>query len=424
MNLPFIQKQEKYIFDSHMHFLTLKNICLSAYLSFVEKNKFSESIAAFSASDYIYKDLLSNFSQTISLISLLEQPLIENISLLNKDLTGFFEKHPHDAIITSAGIELAGQQFDKLVLSPLIMDFNYPKIHDSSYYNIVPVHSVAMQADEMLQSFHSFTQSNPQSKLIFRPFLGINPTFWKIKDIEQFLDTYFSSWSAQASAQITTWEKSKKRFKKNNYKNSFAGIKLYPPMNCDPYPMNKKEQEKMDLIYSFCEKKTIPITTHCDNQGFRLVDFDTAQLFTSPERWTVVLEKHPTLYLNFAHFGKQYTRNIPLFQQNVWQDKILELIARYPNVYTDTSFNGTDKNYWANLLKIIEAQTPAKQDIIRTKIMFGTDWPLSLSKIKSATEYWNNFKNSPLDDELKIAIAHQNPSNFHFRSDKKLTNAP
>ncbi|MGL4986964.1 MAG: amidohydrolase family protein [Treponemataceae bacterium] len=407
--------EQKYIFDVHMHLITLKDICLTSYFSFIEKNKLAESLVAFSASDYIYKDLFSNFSKTISLFSVMEQSIVDSISLLDKDLSGFFEKKNVTPIIDKNGIELAGHHFDKLVLSPLIMDFDYSIVHGKSHYNIVPSHKVVDQADGILKSFHDFAVKNPKSKFIFRPFLGINPFFWEIEAIEIFLHTYFSQWSPIATEQIATWEKTKKHFSKKKYNNAFAGIKLYPPMNCDPYPYEKKEREKMDLIYSFCEKKTIPIITHCDNQGFRIIDFDKAQLFTSPDRWKKVLEKYPHLYVDFAHFGKQYVFNIPFLQQNMWQDKIIELIVRYPNVYTDTSFNGVEKTYWDSLSQTIENQPSYAQEILRSKIMFGTDWPLSLSKIQSATAYWNNFKHSTLDDDLKIAFASINPSLFYFR---------
>ncbi len=76
-----------------------------------------------------------------------------------------------------------------------------------------------------------------------------------------------------------------------------------------------------------------------------------------------VLEKLNELKLNLAHNDRTGSK---------WQEKIADLIMRYPNVYTDNSY---DTEMWymprrcfRSIKRMLE--TPKFQD----RVLYGTDW--------------------------------------------------
>ena len=121
----------------------------------------------------------------------------------------------------------------------------------------------------------------------------------------------------------------------------FAGFKIYAPVGfspTDPVLMGEGDKEG---VYHFCERHSIPITVHCSNSGFATLStnlrvigdirvkgqvtqapvgpiaFDykffgknagkaikeRAEILNHPKIWEKVLQKHPGLIINFAHFG-------------------------------------------------------------------------------------------------------------------------
>jgi predicted TIM-barrel fold metal-dependent hydrolase len=90
-------------------------------------------------------------------------------------------------------------------------------------------------------------------------------------------------------------------------------------------------------------------------------------------------------------------------------------MIKYPNVYTDISFNAFESNFWGSIFTLAYSHSESEQEIIRKKIIFGTDWPLSLLKISTAAEYIRRFDKLPLDNEFKYAMVNENPRNFGFR---------
>jgi predicted TIM-barrel fold metal-dependent hydrolase len=120
----------------------------------------------------------------------------------------------------------------------------------------------------------------------------------------------------------------------------FAGVKLYTPAGfspTDPVLMGTPNQKG---VYEFCMENKIPITVHNSNAGFacfskflrvrghvyhnnivtpinQVVKFhhdffglkaaeaikERARYLNHPKLWQLVLQKYPTLTINFAHFG-------------------------------------------------------------------------------------------------------------------------
>ncbi len=407
--------------DSHMHILPLSHICLSSYLSFVDKHRLEESYAVVSAPDYIFRDVAKNAKSVINILSVMENTPADMISLLEDDLKGVFAPAGTRPVMDENGLSAAGRHFDYLVITPLVMDFEIPDAVPDIYYSRHPVHSVHVQAADILEGIKKYYTDRPGGRLIVRPYMGVNPKYWTAEKLERMLDTHFGRWSPYAEDALALREKIPRLAvaAERPYAAAFAGGKVYPPLGFDPWPDDGSEREKLELIYDFCEKRGIPVITHCDDQGFRLIPLEQSFCWTSPERWEAVLRQYPDLYLDIAHFGKQYYKGFRFRKIASWEEKILELMLTYPHVYSDLSFTGTEPGIWKRLEKMTEAYPSEERGVLRARLLFGTDWPLCLSKTGSASDYWRTFLDSPMPDELKLRLVSENPRAFHFRDGRR-----
>ena len=387
----------KYAYDCHMHLLPLSHICLASYLDYSFQNPVSETYAQLTAHDYVMRGILHRQGDVQSLVAVVEHTIANQIALYEGDLRGKYCKAKSRFLLDNEGLKLSmggaengnhadSLSYDKLVLCSQIMDFNIPG-SDKVYYPS-PDHDIVKQADEILDGIEQFHKENPDSRVEVMPFFGINPLNYTEEEIEGILKNCFDE-SALKIGNLKIGKKGKK----------FAGIKLYPPMGFDPYPDDEKLRARNEVLYDFCEKNAIPIVTHCDDQGFRMVPLEYSFEYTSPERWMKVLEKHPNLYLDFAHFGTQYYHGTPIQQAALhvhrslsWRQMILNAMKEYPHVYADLSFGGVDSSMWEDVQEILGKSTEAEREVYEKRLLFGTDWPLSLSKIQSVLEYWFGFE--------------------------------
>ena len=135
----------------------------------------------------------------------------------------------------------------------------------------------------------------------------------------------------------------------------FKGVKIYPVMGFMP------DDPGLLPIYDYCAARGVPVTTHCQNGG--IPGLSGYYHLADPAGWRPVLEQFPTLALNLAHNDAT---------GSAWQRTIAELIAAYPNVYTDVSFNTEmwymPRKYFRNIRRMLG--TPIVQD----RVLYGTDW--------------------------------------------------
>jgi predicted TIM-barrel fold metal-dependent hydrolase len=177
----------------------------------------------------------------------------------------------------------------------------------------------------------------------------------------------------------------------------------------DPWPGEKEERKKVELVYEYCSKKRIPITTHCSNGGYRIIDTQAADDFTSPERWGMVLKRYPQLKLNFGHLGNQGKR------KKKWENQILNLMVKYENVYGDFSCRGFNHKYYQSLKETLDQGDFGFRKMLRERILFGSDFTINLLWTDSYSSYLKIFRNTPhLTDQEKHEFASVNPERFLF----------
>ena len=94
-----------------------------------------------------------------------------------------------------------------------------------------------------------------------------------------------------------------------------------------------------------------------------------------------MLERHPTLRLNFGHFGHDYgvpQLEGPVKAADAWIYQAAALIDRYPNVYADLSNSPLvyDPAYGKRLAALL-ADVIARYPKVKRRLMYGSDWWLS-----------------------------------------------
>ncbi|MDA3854447.1 MAG: amidohydrolase family protein [Bacteroidales bacterium] len=390
-------------FDIHCHLMTFDEPDFVSFLKQIGDNISKEALHSMLSPDYLL-DFKNKHMQTkvSNLINVMSHSQKEIAELMENDLRGKYLINDAVPFIKADTFHFANQEFDKYVICPMVMDFTSRTSLDDIYYKSRSDKDAFMYADKMLASIRSFYQANKGTVLEILPFAGINPPAYTIAEVERWLKTYFKGYRPSERYQ-------------HKRRPRFFGIKLYPPLGFNPIPEEAVEKAKVELIFAYAEKHAIPITTHCDDGGYRTTDVETSHSYTSPEAWASVLAKYPHLKLNFAHFGRQYQRTHFMRKQDKWRNSIIDLILKYDNVYTDLSFNGLSPEYYDDLLEKLKSLKATERCTLHKRIMFGSDFMINLSKVVSYYEYLKIFENSALLTEEKMAYASTNCRDFLFQ---------
>ena len=442
-----------------------------------------------------------------------------NVSEFNKRINSKWQQ-------ANNSFTIDGEQFNKVILTPLIMDFNYKGFDDLNkkkvHYNLAPRKPIIDQAIDLFNGIQDYRKSTEFDLLEVFPFLGINTEnydlgvnikisssvnvpealkqkvkyisetknlillkklndedirviksiikntddlvlvikkinkipdpyfgedgFPKKNTLPKMLEKYFGERTGEYTRKYTgkyedfidNYEKlfpnkkpdsdEIKTFKNDVSSNFFSGIKVYPPLGFNPWPENDPEKfDKVNYLYQFCCEKNIPVTTHCSDGGFVIIDKEIDWEIVSPYTWRKVLDKYPKLKLNFAHFGVEIKKTEHGWGE--WINEILSIIDddKFENVYTDFSDIGKSNKEYKKLVKAINKFADKKfsnkpgdkikfYEKISGHILFGTDFMVNLFGIDSYLEYLEIFSltdafQSPLN---KLNFCKGNPERFLF----------
>lgn len=210
--------------------------------------------------------------------------------------------------------------------------------------------------------------------------------------------------------------------------NPFFGVKIYPALGYDP------SDYRLWSIYEVCEKKRIPVLTHCGGdtistarreieiyEGEKRIDLkgknrkEIAYELNNPERWKIVLEKFPNLKLNFAHFGGYETWNRPSpvdYKGQKRKETIFRFMRRYKNVFADFSYNLIEIDLSKNLREVLSTH-----DDILGKSLFGTDyWVVNKEDnlLKAQEEFLKELDRNAKGIQMSKIVAIDNPKRYLF----------
>jgi len=349
----------------------------------------------------------------------------------------------NDYYLRKAGIpEMpGGYSIDKIVLCPLLMDFGYKNLNNSNvFYDLPPAKPVAGQVADLINAirfYYSYdlvvhpvkkgqltlvkSKGDMNDKLfVILPFLGINTRNYDLPEIKALIDKYFAGYendhdpadrykklekklgSVDATLEDLIFRLKEKK-DPEYYSYIFAGIKLYPPLGFDPWPVNEPaELDKVKFLYSECVRKNIPVTVHCSDGGFKTSS--EAVKLTDPARWGNILNNpsYRNLRVNFAHMGSRSDNS------SDWLRTILSFAEKNKNVYTDFSCLTPEEADYENIREILTRDTD-------DHILFGSDFMINLLWSDSYAGYINNFINTEfLTPAQKTKLCNLNPEHFLF----------
>jgi predicted TIM-barrel fold metal-dependent hydrolase len=413
-------------YDAHCHALTLAHPSFLSFTQTLRRRGFEEVYAQITSPNYLIAALFFKTGERVrNMLSVMEHDVGSIFELMEDDLAGEFAKASDPPPLLCEGeLRLGRLRFDRLVLCPLIMDFQGAAAAPSegTYYDRPTAKPVTTQIRDVLEGIHDYRNHRPNGFLEIRPFLGVDTRHYTIDELSVFLAAAFEGYekgegTARAAASRRAFEAMRDFEAMPAVPGRFAGVKVYPPLGFDPWPDEGPEREKLEMLWSFCESRDIPVITHCDDQGFRVVALEESWRFTSPARWEPVLRAHPDLRLDFAHFGVQYSRPIGRPPSTEWTDTIVELMVEYPKVYADISFDGSEAEYYRWLDSYIDRMSPGRAALLEDRIFFGSDFMVNLTKVRSYSDYYRLFDQAPLSDERKRRFGHDNPERFLFGVD-------
>lgn len=413
-------------YDIHCHAMNLSHPNLLAFI-----NRFKIDLTrVFSFSSIHSGSHTSSINRLANLISIMENDLGDYFLIWEY----FLKNDP--SLFKNEKLIIDGQPYDKIVLTPLIVDYGSNKLATkfNIFYNVPPQKPIITQVVDIFSGIKKYlrfdiklVQLDDEMKIEYSPaqkdkklfeiypFLGINTANYSINKITNLLTKHFDTYSniADVNKNATFFEKMG-TFPSNIYSKSedfnfyFSGIKLYPPVGFDPFPINdQKEFEKVDFLYKFCSQNNIPITTHCSDGGF--VTVKNNMELTNPARWEYVLIRYPNLKLNFAHFGWESR----IFSGKKWRAKIIELILKYQNVYTDFSAIAIEDKYY----KILNQLLSNNPDKLKHRILYGSDYMINLTDVASYNEYLTFFANTMhISSFDKHLFCNSNPEKFLFNN--------
>lgn len=367
------------------------------------------------AKNYLFTSK-QGFKSTIeNTLSAFSQPISETFLMMENDLKGFYKKnerigsYPELPYIREGKLHYKNQVYDKILLTPLLMDFSQKQEElDKVYYSFEALDKITPYALDTIKAIKTYYDANPDGLFEFYPFLGVNPPVHSLDEIKVLFERFINTSHFYHKDKTVEGDK------------AFYGIKLYPPLGTDPWPEDRDELEKMKYVYEFATKYDIPIISHCDDQGFRGVPAKEAWHYTDPHTWRTVLENYPTLRIDFAHVGYQYTPgsnsgtvlDTILKKQVTWFDTIMQLMCEFDNVYSDISFTGAQDGYFKNFDKYLSSLPLEKRERIKSRMMFGTDFSINLLKVESYSSYFRTVETELQDEELLDSMVSANPINF------------
>lgn len=211
----------------------------------------------------------------------------------------------------------------------------------------------------------------------------------------------------------------------------FFGLKIYPSLGYLP------SHPDLMMLYGICEKKRIPVTTHCGGatvhasaqfiegiKGYHLLPDSSftdieinktfkrkkeyAVFFNHPHNWIPVLEKYPGLRLNLAHFGGETEwEKFMNGTKNNWVSLIIEMAERYHGLFTDFSYTLNNMKFTKTLKGIL-----GKNENLAGRVLFGSDYYMVIIE-GGFSKTIGSFR-SEMGEMTMKKIARKNPMRFLF----------
>jgi len=423
---------DKAFYDIHLHAFNLNHPNLRAFVKRFNFGVFTimaPVLAPFLP--LLTKIFKKQIGRVLNLLAVMEDDIDSVFLLLENCLR-------ENKLLDNDGLHIGGNTYPSVILTPLMMDFSYkgmPKDKNIHYNEPTrkPIRRQVVDVFNALTSYYRFEYTSDSARgfpnlkpdekgptrRVFEiyPFVGINPANYEYDDLKNLLEKYFRNYKGTKDAL----SKKKGKFDGDieNLKSNFvAGIKLYPPLDFDPWPdTDDCSMKKIRLLYSYCEDKSIPVTAHGNGNGFNVVGKRRLKKLMCISKWESVLSEYPRLKLNLAHF--------PVNEKTLWVfpklsrlKQILKLLAnhKYENLYVDFSCRAINPQYYQALKKLISDSPLDLRERLSQRILFGTDFSVHLASIDSYNAYYCLFDDdTAFKSSEKDMFCSANPESFLFK---------
>jgi hypothetical protein len=347
-------------------------------------------------------------AEVMNLLAVMETDIGDSLIQMEEELRGKYAAKGGLRLLGSDSIE---KVYDKIVITPLIMDFGLKNYQKSASPYKVRWKPIVAQVEDLCLGIRDYylhrgdyikSQGDPVPPLFeIHPFMGVNTRNYNLKPpatgapslLEELLHRNFDGFQEDTTPEMRYRKLLARDWSEFNGNiesvgpYDFVGIKVYPPLGFNPWPVEsweenrEEEMKKVRLLYEFCISRNIPLTAHCSPGGF-LVDKSYRE-FASPDKWALVLREYPGLRLDLAHFGGA--------ECDQWRDKVVDLILKYDNVYTDISYQGIDQKIYDKLKRFLDTFGDIERTRLMERIVFGTDFMISLQDIACYSSYLDYF---------------------------------
>lgn len=438
----------KTFYDIHMHAFNLSHPYLGAFIRRFKLGLFLATSPLITAVVLLIMRLprwpiirlpadwiRNKFSQIKNLLAVMENDIGSVFLLLENCLR-------ENGMLDNEGLHIGGNTYTRYVLTPLLMDFGYKGIRDTTiHYNEPCRKPIRDQVTDVFNAIRYYVEFRYSDKYadafphlkadgqgretvrIFEiyPFIGINTKNYGLDEIRVLLDKYFKDYRGSREDLLRNVGKFDGDID-HLTSNFAAGVKLYPPLDFDPWPDdNPDELAKVKYLYRYCQEKGIPISVHGSGGGFVVVGKRRLRKITQVSKWEAVLSAYPKLKLNLAHFPVN-ERFLWIFPKTKRLKAILGLVPRYENVYVDFSCRALGHTYYESLKKLVAGSPPELRRKLYEHILFGSDFSVSLVSVESYNQYLSIFSSdSSFDDAEKDRFCSSNPESFLF---SKSTSGP
>lgn len=255
-------------YDAHFHMMNLNHPDFSVFitralkeLSFIDRIKMS--IAAFPVVGPAIISLLNLEKRPLNLLGIMETEIGDGFVQIEEDLSKNVQWGNGPLLFD----QQTRIQYDKIVLTPLMMDFGLKGYNESQQLYQVrwkPIVSQILDICLGIKHYYQYRDHYPldgeqKTPALFEiyPFLGINTKNYYMEkgpdndgrsvSLEKLLEKYFSGFAGDTAQ--TRYSKLAAR----NWRNftgdietiqpyDFIGIKLYPPLGYNPWPTESWEQ--------------------------------------------------------------------------------------------------------------------------------------------------------------------------------------
>ena len=192
---------------------------------------------------------------------------------------------------------------------------------------------------------------------------------------------------------------------RDQWENRYLGNKANQKgkQEADMLKERAKEVDRLnDELFTWCEKKDIPVFTHCSTGEFRAFYTDEYAENANPKYWEFVLMKHPKLRLCFGHAGgvtDWYSGCVApignVKSAKNWGEAVRYFCMKYPNVYCefgchdDVAKPEQAEHLYYNLLTYLPQKEPGPWSLA-DKVMYGSDFSMPIAT--PAQDYLESFE--------------------------------